>query len=164
MAKKQNFDSIAIPRATTITETTKEIEGAKLSQDHEPAKPEADTPTEALETIPTAETTKISEADNHTYKQPVRSAVQEQELARTQTEQQNDELTRSENNPIEKAIDDDINMYAGITKPVSFAIPKDIKRALDYFVDDYNDARPANKTTQAKVVAQALRNFLSKYR
>lgn len=64
---------------------------------------------------------------------------------------------------IEDAIDNDINMYAGITKPVSFALPKDIKRALDNFVDDYNDARPTNKTTQAKVVAQALRNFLAIY-
>lgn len=69
----------------------------------------------------------------------------------------------TDSTPIEEAIDDDINMYAGITKPVSFALPKDIKRALDNFVDDYNDARPTNKTTQAKVVAQALRNFLAIY-
>lgn len=69
----------------------------------------------------------------------------------------------TENANIELAIDDDINMYTGLTKPVSFALPKDIKRALDNFVDDYNDARPTKKTTQAKVVAQALRNFLAIY-
>lgn len=71
--------------------------------------------------------------------------------------------TKTADLTIEDAIDDDINMYDGTTKPVSFALPKDIKRALDNFVDDYNDARPTKKTTQAKVVAQALRNFLAIY-
>ena len=87
----------------------------------------------------------------------------EEKISEEHTEETHNEPSVVTERSLEDSIDDDINMYAGITKPVSFALPKDIKRALDNFVDDYNDARPTNKTTQAKVVAQALRNFLAIY-
>lgn len=131
-------------------------------------------------------TDRVEEAINEPTLQPVNSedkTLQEpepqtqEEADGTQHDQEPSELQAKEETEvtpsssasstdytsIEDAIDDDINMYAGITKPVSFALPKDIKRALDNFVDDYNDARPTNKTTQAKVVAQALRKFLAIY-
>lgn len=116
-------------------------------------------PAEVVGTPPQKETDAAE--DPTLYEQSTDETTDPDELKEAPTEEimstETAELT------IEDAIDNDINMYTGITKPVSFALPKDIKRALDNFVDDYNDARPTNKTTQAKVVAQALRNFLTIY-
>lgn len=147
MAKKQNFASIAMPNAATITETTKEVEASKLAKEQE-------TPAQIEDNAQPAD---IEYQHNQQQAQPEPPAQEASAGVPTPP------AATTDHRPIEEAIDNDINMYAGITKPVSFALPKDIKRALDTFVDDYNDARPSNKTTQAKVVAQALRNFLAIY-
>lgn len=131
---------------------------------------------EEAETIPSVDTTPLNqepvttdhqtqiEADNQATDTDIKNIQQAQPDPPTQDAgATTPPAAPTDRKPIEEAIDDDINMYAGITKPVSFALPKDIKRALDNFVDDYNDARPTNKTTQAKAVAQALRNFLTTY-
>lgn len=119
---------------------------------------------EEAESTPSVDTTQLNQEP--TTEQPAQIEDNDQpadtEYHHNQ-EQAQSPATPTDRTPIEESIDDDINMYAGITKPVSFALPKDIKRALDNFVDDYNDARPTNKTTQAKVVAQALRNLLAIY-